>query len=1224
MVSKRRSERTLHLWASPWSHAIALCAVFLAILGHCLPAHAAVTRTGTLHSTVAENLSTRQSTTRFTLKSGGETTVLLPTDLAADTGDRVAVTGTERGDRLVGTVASIGPSPPEGVEPGPRKTAVVLVTFPGDPTSPWSLEETRSKVFTATTSVNAFYHEESYGAVSLTGKLRADGDVFGWLHLDTPGTGCAYEQWRRDAEDAAAAAGIDLSGYDHVAYMFPRRLGCTWEGIAGVVPGGMMLNGNQSVQVIAHELGHTLGLEHAGSWTCTSGGVRVQISDDCTMTQYGDPFDIMGNISTRHSNGEALEKMGFISPGNVKTIDHSGVYTLHSALHPTSEPTALRIRRSKNIYGDISYYYFEVREQGGIFENVSDATTTGVSIRVTGESYTPETLLIDANPATATFQDAPLGVGQTFADGPVLVKTLSASAGAASVEIEVDEAAPSAPTGLEASAEFATVRLKWNPSSDNFGVERYLVYRDGIEIRSTTNTEFLDGEAAAGQHTYRVYAEDAAGNRSAASLPATATLELDEVAPTAPTELTATAGVEGVWLEWEESSDGHGVERYPIYRDGEEIGETGRSTEFLDSIAAAGDHTYVVFAEDAARNRSAASAPASATLEEREGPECESGTCSVSFWHTGAPSTWTVPPGVVKAKFTVEGAQGGDHGSPDSLLNRAARVGATLAPLAPGDEVTLSVGGMGRPYAQGGAGGFGGGGDGTLGGGGGGYSSVKLGPNLMLLAAGGGGAGLAGANALTGDDVTGGFGGHGGESGTPGASGAATQVQGATLGGGGSGGAGAGGASGGDGGQVAESSSCQAGVHAGEAGAAGAGFTGGGGAPGAGGGGGGGYLGGGQGGGGAGDGCGSAAGSGGGGGGSSFAASGVSATFLEGIRNGYGRVTISYASPVKATEHNYTTPPGQTLVVPAAEGALVGASGPDGLPLTLSLLAQPFFGSVELAGDGSFIYTPPPGHLGGAFFDFLVTEPAGNYAIGRAYIEIAAPPSASISAPTTGASYEVGKSVSTAFTCAEGEGGTGLESCNDSSGKKTASGGTGKLDTSTPGSHTYTVTAVSSDGLTDTESISYTVEAAPKSPEGPKQPEEPKKPPVGPQEPPPPPEPPPKLEISLSIDGGSLRDLLRTRKLVVATRVSAATSFALVGRAKLRRGRRDAQPKLVPVFARKTVAFAEPGEREVTLVLTRQGREALRRLSTVRLAIDASATGTTGEVASTVAVTLSR
>ena len=154
------------------------------------------------------------------------------------------------------------------------------------------------------------------------------------------------------------------------------------------------------------------------------------------------------------------------------------------------------------------------------------------------------------------------------------------------------------------------------------------------------------------------------------------------------------------------------------------------------------------------------------------------------------------------------------------------------------------------------------------------------------------------------------------------------------------------------------------------------------------------------------------------------------------------------------------------------------------------------------------------------------------------------------------------------------------------------SGGAGHLDTSIVGSHAYTVTAVSSDGLTDSESIAYTVVPAPQQPDDPQDPpDEPKGPREDPKGPPGDPgEPPRKVELSLRVEGRSLRELLRSGKLVVATRVSEAAKVALVGRAKLRvRVRGSVQTKLLAVFARKTVTFAGPGVREVTLVLSRRG-----------------------------------
>lgn len=79
-----------------------------------------------------------------------------------------------------------------------------------------------------------------------------------------------------------------------------------------------------------------------------------------------------------------------------------------------------------------------------------------------------------------------------------------------------DTTPPSDPTNLQATAVSSSqINLTWNASSDNVGVVRYRVYRDGSPIGTTSSTSYSSTSLSAStQYCYTVRAEDQAGNNS--------------------------------------------------------------------------------------------------------------------------------------------------------------------------------------------------------------------------------------------------------------------------------------------------------------------------------------------------------------------------------------------------------------------------------------------------------------------------------------------------------------------------------------------------------------------------------------------------------------------------------------------------------------------------------------------------------------------------------------
>src|ERR1051325_7075196 len=258
----------------------------------------------------------------------------------------------------------------------PKKVAVILFNFSNDTTEPTTTTGIQGTVFTATNSANAFWKEVSFGVRSLVGKTAATGDVYGWDTIAATNATCDYSNWGTAARNAATAAGVDLSGYDHIVHYFPRASSCSFSGV-GQLPGKYTWINGSGAQTISHELGHNFGLHHASSDICTAtDGTRVAIGPNCTLNEYGDPFDVMGS-GFRHENAYQKGRLGFFETANMTTSTAGGTYDVVPIEQKATGIQSLRVP----IPGTSEFYYVEYRQPFGFDSfRTTDPVATGVLI----------------------------------------------------------------------------------------------------------------------------------------------------------------------------------------------------------------------------------------------------------------------------------------------------------------------------------------------------------------------------------------------------------------------------------------------------------------------------------------------------------------------------------------------------------------------------------------------------------------------------------------------------------------------------------------------------------------------------------------------------------------------------------------------------------------------------------------------------------------------------
>lgn len=447
---------------------------------------------------------------------------------------------------------------------------VVMGYYPeqGVPTTP-TTNDVQAVMFGSSPSVADFYHDNSFGNVTITGT------VIGWVPLAGAETSNIWSSTTMALQAAKISnPSLNLQQFQHVVLISPYTATNLPDGysVIGPIsvssPDGTLLVGAEMMRstilnlprttlllpyILIHEFGHGLGLGHAGLLGCTD----VSIATTCRVMEYGDRFDVMGGAYeltyAENLNAVHLDKLGWFSPSNLQVVDvspgHGGTFTLEPIENRTTGLKALKIPRGNN-----DFFYVEYRQSIGYDTALDDpALFTGALLHVINQGGYPnslasDTLLIDATPPAFIKQNS-LTVGMSLTDPITGVVITTTAQDANGVTVRVDPATNPITTDLPPTVTITAPQGGTTVTSpvtftatidDDHGVSTSRFYVDCPETSALSWCTYtyqghpyeMAKTLTDGAHSIQVTADDYTGHRTTSSRVAFVVGSVQVVPPT--------------------------------------------------------------------------------------------------------------------------------------------------------------------------------------------------------------------------------------------------------------------------------------------------------------------------------------------------------------------------------------------------------------------------------------------------------------------------------------------------------------------------------------------------------------------------------------------------------------------------------------------------------------------------------------------------------------------